>query len=141
VTIAASGDVEAQVATGQSQSLVIDADHDDGTGAGASPWLEGVDLFFAINYRYGVDTQVYANWDYQQGDIHLHQGQLEGEVGEGGPGHRYVIVRYDVSTLPASFFPRGHTVELGSWTEAESNLFHEMAVDTVIEHATWDVPG
>ncbi len=141
VNIPASVGIEAQVVDAQAQSFVLNVDADDLTGAGAAPWLEGVDLFFGVVFKYGVETLVYANWDFLGGDIHLNQSQLIGEVGEGGQGFDYVVVRYDVSLLPAAFFPRGQTVGIGSWTEAESNLYHEMALDSVLEHDTWAIPN
>jgi hypothetical protein len=140
VPVAALGGVGPQTVQGQSVSLVINADNSTSTGGGASPWLEGVDLFVALNLRYGSDNLAYINYDFLDGDLHKHQHQIDGVVGEGGPGTTFVVARYDISSVPTSFLPRGATVGVGSWVESESELFHEMAVDTVLVHQTWLVP-
>lgn len=140
VPVAAVGELGPQTVQGQSVSLVINADASTATGGGASPWLEGVDLFVALNLRYGVDNLAYINYDFLDGDLHKHQGQVQGVVGEGGPGTTFIVARYDISGVPARFLPRGSTVRVGSWVESESDLFHEMAVDTVIVDQAWLVP-
>ena len=140
VPVPAVGSVGPQTVEGQSVSLVINADGDTKTGGGASPWLEGVDLFVALNLRYGTDNLAYINYDFLDGDLHKHQGQVRGVVGEGGPGTTFVVARYDISSVPQAFLPRGSAVQAGSWVESESDLFHEMAVDTVLTDQTWLVP-
>lgn len=140
VAVAATGGVGPQTVDSQSMSLVINADGDTTTGGGASPWLEGVDLFVAISLRYGVDNLAYINFDFINGDLHLNRQQVKGVVGEGGPGTTFVVARYDVSSIPAAFLPRGSVVRVGSWIESESDLFHEMAVDTVLVDQAWRVP-
>lgn len=141
VAIAAQPGLAAQTVSSQSLSLVMDADNDTQTGGGASPWLEGVDLFFAISVKYGGQTLVYVNYDFLDGDLHKNQRQLSGVVGAGGPGYDYIIVRYDVSQLPPGFFPRGSQVRVGSWIEAESELYHEMAADTILINEPWTIPA
>lgn len=82
-------------------------------------------------------------YDYLPG-TDTYQVYLEGEFGEGGPGHNYVIVRYNDAKL-GSFFPRGTTVRVDSWTEAASfdssgnEFYHHFAFD-VLTNTTWTLP-
>ena len=140
VAVPAQNGVPAQTVSSLSLSVVVDADQDDQTGGGASPWLEGVDLFFALSFKLGAQSLVYANYDFEGGDLHAHRGQVEGVIGEGGPGSTFVVVRYDLRSIPAQFLPRGATVGIGSWCEAESELFHEMSTDTIAVEQSFFVP-
>jgi hypothetical protein len=68
-----------------------------------------------------------------------------GELGEGGAGFDFAIARWDVSNM-GSVVPLGDTVELGSWSEAESfNLdgtlkYHHFAFDR-IDSSVWVLPA
>lgn len=140
VGVPAQNGVAEQTVTSISLSVVVDADRDDQTGGGASPWLEGVDLFFALSFKLGAQSLVYANYDFEGGDLHEHRGQVEGVIGEGGPGSSFVVVRYDLRSIPSSFLPRGASVGIGSWCEAESEGFHELTTDTIAIEQTFFVP-
>jgi hypothetical protein len=111
-------------------------------GGGGGEGVSGVDIFFAINFDYGSRVQVYANYGFPTGDLHEPQGQEEAELGGGGPGHDYAIVRYRIVGLGA-YVPRGEQVEVGSWSEAESFdaagdlKYRHFAFDRVIEDDTW----
>ena len=71
---------------------------------------------------------------------------MNGELGQGGPGHDFVFVRYDVSDL-GSFFPHGQSVDIGSWSETESFdadgelKYHHFAFDRVIDGGVWAIPA
>ena len=76
--------------------------------------------------------------------IFISQLHFEGECGEGGPGHDYVIIRYDVTKL-GNLFPKGTNVQLISWSEATSfdssgnEFYHHFAFDDV-GITTWTLP-
>lgn len=146
VSIEADGVIEAQIVTEQSTSFVIDTDNNDATGAGASNFvgnggMQGVDIFFGISVRYDspLPVDAYANYDFTGGDIHLHNGQILGEFGAGGPGHDFIIARFDISGLEHAFWPGGDTVEVGGWAEAESDLYHEF-VNDFLTPVMWTLP-
>ena len=144
VVIPANGDIEQQTVSGQSISFVMDTDNNNATGAGAQNFhgnggMEGVDIFFGIGFSYGAPMNINANYDFMNNDIHLHQGQIIGEFGAGGPGHAFVIYRFDISSLDSRFWPAGSTVEVGGWAEAESDLYHEFVNDFLVP-INWTLP-
>ncbi len=146
VHIVASGEVEEQWVRNQGMNIALNVDGDAGTGGGGEG-VSGIDIFFAVGFDYqrGVNL-VYANWDFPDGDLHHNLQQMDGELGQGGPGHAFALVRYDVSGL-GSFFPRGGTVDIGSWSEAESYnadgslKYHHFAFDRVIDGGSWTIPA
>lgn len=145
VHVQPSGEVEEQWANNQGMNIALNVDGDIDTGGGGEG-VHGIDIFFAVSFDYGRRNQVYANWDFPDGDVHHNQQHMDGELLEGGPGHSFALVRYDVSNL-GSFFPRGQTVDVGSWSEAESydaqdNLkYHHFAFDRVIDGGSWVIPA
>ncbi len=60
-------------------------------------------------------------------------------------GTNFGIVRYDISELE-TYVPRGTTVDVGSWSEAESFdaqgelKYHHFAFDRVIDGGSWQIP-
>ena len=70
---------------------------------------------------------------------------MYGELGEGGQGFDYVLVRYKIDELGA-YFPLGSTIELGSWSEGESFnsdgtlKYHHFAFDRAIDGGRWSIP-
>lgn len=133
VTITANDTVEAQQVKNQSISVVIDADNSDTTGA-SGEGVKGVDIFFALNFLYGSYSMQYANFDFPGSDIHIYNGDTKGELGAGGPGTTFAIVRYKQTDF-SNFISPGRTVEIGGWAESESydeqgNLkYHHFAFD------------
>ena len=103
-------------------------------------------VFFAVGFAYGWQTNVYANWGFPDGDLHHQQFHAEGELGMGGPGFDYVVVRYLIRDL-AAYFPRGQAFDIGSWSEAESFtesgdlLYHHFAFDRVIDGEQFTAPS
>ena len=93
--------------------------------------MESLDLIDHIDLSGGLNTMA-----------PVPQGQEEAELGGGGPGHDYAIVRYRIVDLGA-YVPRGEQVEVGSWSEAESFdaagdlKYHHFAFDRMIEDDTW----
>jgi len=140
-----SGEIEDQWVKDQGMNIAMNVDGDIDTGADGEG-VHGIDIFFAVAFDFGMRAKVYANWDFPDGDVHHHQNHSEGELGIGGPGYDYAVVRYDTSTMGA-FFPRGATVDVGSWSEAESFdadgslKYHHFAFDRVIDGGTWTIPG
>jgi len=131
--IMANGNIEAQTVEAQGTNIALEVDNNPDTGA------VGVDIFFAVNFDYGERTQVYANYDFSStDDIHENNQHLEGEVGDGGMGYDYVIVRYDTSGL-GEYFPRGDTVIVEFWSEAESSLYHHFAFEET-DQFEWTIP-
>ncbi|PCJ62584.1 MAG: hypothetical protein COA79_03465 [Planctomycetota bacterium] len=143
VKIPEKGEVESQIVKNQGMNISLNVDDDENTGS-SGEGVQGVEIFFAVSFSFGIKNAIYANYDFPNGDIHLHQQQILGELGEGGPGYKYAIVRFDISKL-GDFLPRGKTVELGSWSEAESFnedgtlKYHHFAFDgfTAVK---WDIP-
>ncbi|MBI5837260.1 MAG: hypothetical protein HZB25_08450 [Candidatus Eisenbacteria bacterium] len=133
VSIPHSGEVEAQEVSSQAFNISVDSDNDDATGAWGEG-IAGVDIFFAVKLEYGQWSTAYANFGFpppgnpHYRDIHYNSGHIEGQMGPGGPGASYIIVRMDVSSLGTYLRP-GSTVEIGGWSEAESNLYHHFAFD------------
>ena len=127
VTIPDSPPVEAQIVENQSISVNFNSDGDLATGAGGEG-IDGIDIFFALVLEYGFEYMVYTNFGFPDGDIHHHQGHAEGELGDGGPGFDYAVLRFRISDFSA-YFPRGETLEFGGWSEAESTLYHHFAFD------------
>ena len=109
-------------------------DQNDSTGASGEAQggqsFPGIDIYFALLIRYGDSNPIapYANYDIPSGDVHIFNGHIEGEWRGGGPGYTYMIARYNISGL-GEWFPVGSTVDVGSWSEAESNLYHHFAFD------------
>lgn len=119
--------------------------HEHSGGEGVS----GIDIYFAVkfDYRYGIyGNNVYCNYDFPDGDLHFPEGQLIGELFEGSPGFTYALVRYDISNL-GPFFVIGTTVDVGSWSEAESFnqddtlKYHHFAYDRAIDGGSWTIPA
>ena len=131
--ITASGNIEAQIVEAQGTNIALEVDNNPDTGA------IGVDIFFAVNFDYGERTQVYANYDFSgTDDIHDNNQHIEGELGEGGMGYDYVVVRYDTSQM-GQFFPRGSMVMMEFWSEAESDLYHHFDFEE-INAVQWTIP-
>ena len=134
IHIPAQNSVAEQWVKNQGMSVNMNSDGDEQTGAGGEG-VKGIDIFFGLGFDYGKWSQAYANYGFPDGDIHHNQGQIEGVIGEGGQGYDYVIIRFDISLLPAQYWPKGTTVDIGSWSEAESfdhdnNVFyHHFAFD------------
>ena len=144
VLVAAAGEVEAQTITGQSFSIAMDTDNSDLTGAGAATRglgssIAGVDILFQIVMGYGGLTEVFANWDFAGGDFGLPGDQLAGELGEGGPGYDYFVLRYPIDSIPAFFFPAGSLIEIGGWSDAESDLYEQFVSD-LLSTTSWSIP-
>ncbi len=145
VHIPADGVVEEQWVRSQGMNVSLNSDGNTATG-GAGEGVTGVDVFFAVGFRYGTQTLVYANWDFPDGDVHHAVHNAHGELGSGGPGHDFVVARYRVADLGA-FFPRGELVDVGSWSEAESYnadgtlKYHHFAYDRAIDGGHWTIPG
>ena len=144
VHVSEAGEIEEQWVRNQGMNVALNSDGDIDTGGGGEG-VSGIDIFFAVGFEYGQKTSVYANWDFPDGDLHNQMNHMLGEVGEGGVGHDFVLVRYDISQLGA-FFPRGATVDVGSWSEAESFnqdgslKYHHFAFDRVIDGGQWGIP-
>lgn len=136
--VAASGEVEQQTVHNQSISINFNSDNDLTTGAGGEG-IDGIDIFFALVLEYGIETKVYANYGFPDGDIHNHLGHAPGELGEGGSGYNYIVLRYKISDLGA-YFPLGTTREFGGWSEAESDLYHHFAFDPWVADF-FDIPA
>ncbi len=145
VHVLPDGEVEEQWANNQGMNIALNVDGDIQTGGGGEG-VSGIDIFFAVSFDYGRQNNIYANWDFPDGDVHHNLHQMEGEIGEGGPGHNFALVRYDISALGV-FFPLGQTVDIGSWSEAESFnadgslKYHHFAFDRVIDGGTWTLPA
>lgn len=144
VQIIQAGEVEAQLVTDQGMNISLNTDNNLQTGS-SGDGISGVDIFFAIGFTFGNDINIYANYDFPDGDIHHNQQQIDGELGFGGPGYSYAIVRYDISNL-GSFFPLGETISFGSWSEAESSnpdgtiKYHHFAFDP-FDAVIWTIPA
>jgi hypothetical protein len=144
IVIPPDGEVEEQSVGNQGMNIALNVDGDAQTGGGGEG-VDGIDIFFAVGFDYGISHNVYVNWDFPDGDVHHNQHHAEGELGEGGPGYDYALVRYDISDL-GSFFPRGQTVDIGSWSEAESFnadgslKYHHFAFDLAIDGGSWTIP-
>lgn len=144
VHIAQAGEVEEQWVRNQGMNVAVNSDGAPSGGSGEG--VAGIDIFFAVSFEYGVTSQIYANYDFPDGDVHHHQYQIVGELGLGGPGHDFAVARYDVSNL-GPFLPRGIEVDVGSWSEAESFnadgslKYHHFAFDRVIDGGRWPIPA
>lgn len=142
VTVEESDTTELQHVRNQSISVVIDADNSDATGA-AGDSVKGVDLFFAINFIYGSYSMQYANFDFPDGNIHNNTGTTKGELGAGGPGTTFAIVRYKLSDI-STYISAGKSVEIGGWAESESykpdgsKSYHHFAFDA-FSPGTWTI--
>jgi hypothetical protein len=145
VQIRAAGEVEEQWVSNQGMNIALNVDGDE-SGGGSGEGVSGVEIFFAVGVDYGERVQVYANWDFPDGDIHNNTYHMDSELGAGGPGYDYVLVRYDISDL-GEYFPLGATVDIGSWSEAESEngdgslKYHHFAFDAVIDGGSWTIPS
>ena len=143
VHIVSAGEVEEQWVRNQGMNIALNAD-DSMSGVGGEG-VHGIDIFFAVSFDFGIASDIYVNWGFPDGDLHNATGHAAGELGQGGPGFDFAVVRYDVSGL-GEFFPRGATVDIGSWSEAESFnadgslKYHHFAFDRVIEEMTWSIP-
>lgn len=145
VPIMASGEVEAQIVTNQGMNVALNTDNNRETGGGGEG-VQGIDIFFAVSFNYGASNDIYCNYDFATNDVHDHQQQVTGKLLQGGPGSNFALVRYDISGL-GEFFPRGTTVELGEWSEAESYnadgtlKYHHFAFDPIDQGVTWTIPA
>jgi hypothetical protein len=143
VHIPQNGEVEEQWVHNQGMNVSVNSDGDLETGGGGEG-VSGVDIFFAVSFDFGVRSQIYANYGFPTGDLHEAQGEEEAELGQGGPGYTYAIVRYRIADI-RSYVPAGATVEVGAWSEAESFdaagslKYHHFAFDRVIDHQTWTI--
>lgn len=142
--IPAQGIFPMQVVKDQGMSLNMNIDNDLKTGAAGSPVMNGIDVFYGVKFVYGDYSTAYVNYDFPGNDVHLNRGHLEGSFLEGGPGFDHVTVGFDISGL-SSFFPRGRSVVIGAWSEAQSFrtdgslLYHHFAFDpTTAEN--WTIP-
>ncbi len=145
--IAANGEIEEQWVTSQSQSINWNNDGDYSTGAGGEG-VDGIDSFAAYSLDYGRGYDVYINYGFPDGDIHHHQGQVEGEVGSGGPGTNFIVARFPLADM-AEYFNPGDTLEWSGWSEAESSdaasdgsmLYHHFSFDPWPESQMWTMPA
>lgn len=138
-TVPASGEVEQQSVTAQSFNFALDTDNNDATG-GAGEGVDGVDFCFTVHADYGVGVEVTADYGIPSGGGFAGSGQLQGELGAGGPGSNFVLVRFDVSGVGQGVLPRGTQVEIGGWSVAESNLYDGLSTDS-LDTDTWSVPA
>jgi len=142
--IPAQGIFPAQVVKDQGMSLNMDIDNNVNTGAAGSPVMNGIDVFYGVKFVYGDYSTAYVNYDFPGNDVHANRGHLEGSFLEGGPGFDHITVGFDVSGLSA-FFPRGRSVVIGAWSEAQSfrtdgNLhYHHFAFDPTTAER-WTIP-
>jgi hypothetical protein len=144
VQLPAQGAMPVQIVKDQGMSLNLDIDNNETTGAGGWPVIGGIDIFFAVRFVYGANAMAYVNYDFPSGDVHANRGHIEGTIVEGGPGSDRVTLAFDVSTLSA-FLPRGRTVNMGAWSEAQSYrqdgslLYHHFAYDPTVAER-WTIP-
>jgi len=130
VSITANGEVENQIVMSQGTNVAFDVDNNDNTGLFGEE-LNGMDIFFAYTVIYDSIDMAYAKYDFPTANTtDESRGHLDGEVGPGGPGYNYVIIRYNISNL-GNYFPIGNNAEIGAWSEAQSNLYHHYAFDRV----------
>jgi hypothetical protein len=142
VNIPENPPVEAQIVGEHDTSIVMDVDNDDLTGC-SGVGIGGVDVMFQVRFDYGNRVNVHVAYDCPPGSGDNYQTVLPGSWGEGGPGHDYVIFRFNTSNL-GNFFPRGANVEVDGWAEAMSFsggrvLYHHFAFDELTP-TTWTLP-
>ena len=137
-SVPAAGEVEQQYVLAQSFNFVLDADNSDATG-GSGGGIDGVDLCFGVHADYGEGLVISANYNIPSGPMTSSVGQLQGELGAGGPGSNFVLVRFDVSGLGPAYLPRGSMVEVGGWSVAESDLYDGLSADSLTA-GSWTVP-
>lgn len=134
VYIPAQNGITEQWVQNQGMSVNLNADGDTGTGASGEGIL-GIDIFFGLVFDYGNHSQAYANYGFPDGDIHNNLGHIDAVIGEGGQGFNFAIMRFNLSLIQSKYFPRGTTVDAGSWSEAESfdadgnKFYHHFAFD------------
>lgn len=122
----------------QGLNVSIDTDNNRNTGAGIGS-IGGVDIFFALLIRYSQPpTAPYANFNFQTTDVHSSTGHIEGEFRGGGPGNKFAVYRFSLSTI-GSLFPSTGSATLGGWCEAESGSYHHFAFDE-FNTVTWILP-
>jgi hypothetical protein len=136
--LAASGEVEEQYVLAQAFNFALDTDNNDATG-GTGEGVEGVDLCFTVEVDYGQGFQISASYGLPAGPIQTRGGQLSGELGSGGAGSDFLVVRFDVSGVDSSVLPRGTSVEVGGWAVAESDLYSGLTTDP-LSTRLWTVP-
>ena len=136
--VPAAGEVEQQYVLAQSFTFALDTDNNDGTG-GTGGGIDGVDLCFAVQADYGEGLLVTAAYNLPAGPVNNVGAQLQGELGAGGPGSSFVLVRFDVSGINLTILPRGSVVEVGGWSVAESDLYDGLSTDT-LRAGSWAVP-
>jgi len=137
-TIPASGEVEQQHVLSQSFNFAMDTDRSDATG-GSGGGIDGVDLCFGVRVDYGSSLQMDATYGVPSGPARTSGPQLQGELGAGGPGTNYVLMRFDVSGISPTILPRGESVEVGGWAVAASDLYDDLSTDT-LRSGSWFVP-
>lgn len=126
--------IQSNLVHGQSMSVAFDTDNNSSSGT-----LWGVEVFFAVGYIYEESSvKVYAGFDFLNEDIHSMQRSEPGELGFGGIGYDYVIVRYNLTIL-GDAFPGGYFTPWWSWSEAESDIFHHFALDE-LGQGNWSCP-
>lgn len=141
--VLAEGEVEEQWVANQGMNVAVNSDGLPTGGGGEG--VDGIDVFFAIGFAYGEFDQVYCNYGFPTGDLHEALGQRLGELGDGGPGHDFVLARYDVREFD-EYLPPGETLWIGSWSEAESYeadgtlKYHHYAYDRAIDGGQFSVP-
>lgn len=123
----------------QGVSINLDTDNSEATGA-PNEGIGGVDMFFGMAFVYGSPTIApYVNYNFVNGDIHQNTGHIEGEFRSGGSGYTYFVMRFALARL-GGLFPQGRTVRVGSWSEAESNVYHHFAFDPLTT-VDWTIPA
>ena len=130
--------VSGQTVQQQGFNVSFDTDGNFSTGAAIGN-IGGVDIYFAVLTRYGqAQDAPYANFNFQNSDIHSSTGHIEGEFRNGGPGYSYLTYRFSLASI-STLFPSNRPVVLGGWAEAESSQFHHFAYD---EFSTvyWIIP-
>jgi hypothetical protein len=136
--ISAAGEVESQTVLSQTFHLAMDTDNNDLTG-GSGNGVEGVDVVFVVRADYGQGFEVMASHGLPSGEVSVLGGQIHGELGAGGSGSNFLLARFDLSTIDPASLPRGASVEVGGWSEAESNLYEDMTSDP-LNTTSWSIP-
>ena len=129
VDIAEDPPIEAQTVSEHGTLIAMNIDNDGMTG------VNGIEVFYLVGFKYGQGIPVGGGYNLIPGTEDC-QNDVWGEFGEGGPGHNYIIVRYNLEKL-GSFFPRGSTVQIEWASEALSvdssgaEFYHHFAVDAL----------
>ena len=137
-SLSPAGEVESQMVLSQTFHLAMDTDNSDATG-GTGQGVDGVDLCFALRADYGQGFQVVASQSIPAGEISMLGGQIQGEIGAGGPGSKFVFARFGLAAIDLQVFAPGATIEVGGWSEAESDLYNDMTSDS-LRITSWSIP-